>query len=373
MVTENEKVPEEQSKETIEDMPWDLVEQVNKPDESKPASESESDTDAIEAEFEEITDDLMPDVDTAMVKRGLSLTEIKQIGDVAVKSNRFPAIFNSEQAVVSILSGREIGLGPMKSLQELYVIEGKVAMSSGLIASLIKGSGKYEFTITTHDSNECVIEFTRHDKPAGVSSFSMDDAKQAGLVRQGSGWTKYPRNMLFARALTNGARWFCADAFAGPVYTPDELEVDVENPSAEKKLTGTGGRPVAGEYKWFMPDGSLELGDELCPIHWNHKPTIDDNRGKPVYFFKRGNMRGYAHPVAGESTWCDWHRLLTRYRQQVVDLMERHNISPTDRRSVGEGLMTEIAHIATANWRIVDWWELCDRFDDEYEGEPDAQ
>ena len=67
MVTENEKVPEEQSKETIEDMPWDLVEQVNKPDESKPESESESDTDAIEAEFEEITDDLMPDVDPAMV------------------------------------------------------------------------------------------------------------------------------------------------------------------------------------------------------------------------------------------------------------------------------------------------------------------
>jgi hypothetical protein len=34
--------------------------------------------------------------------------------------------------------------------------------------------------------------------------------------------------MLFARAMSNGARWYCPDVFAGPAYTPDELGADVD-------------------------------------------------------------------------------------------------------------------------------------------------
>jgi hypothetical protein len=29
--------------------------------------------------------------------------------------------------------------------------------------------------------------------------------------------------MLYARALSNGAKWYCPDVFGGPIYTPDEL------------------------------------------------------------------------------------------------------------------------------------------------------
>ena len=206
-----DKKPEAETTESTEDvvveeLPWD----------SEPVEVVEAEV--VEEIPSELTDD---EADTAIMKQGMSLADMRQIGDVAVASNRFPAIFNSEQAIISILAGREIGLGPLKSLQELYVVEGKVAMSAGLIASMIKKSGKYNYTIDSHDNEHCVLTFTENGEEAGVSSFSMEDAQIAGLVRQGSGWTKYPRNMLFARALTNGARWFCADAFTGAVYTPE--------------------------------------------------------------------------------------------------------------------------------------------------------
>src|SRR5262249_34188203 len=33
------------------------------------------------------------------------------------------------------------------------------------------------------------------------------------------------RNLLFARAVSNGAKWYCPDVFAGnPVSTPDEID-----------------------------------------------------------------------------------------------------------------------------------------------------
>jgi hypothetical protein len=77
------------------------------------------------------------------------------------------------------------------------------------------------------------IEF--HDRGAnggapaylGVSTFTVEDASRAGLLQQrGAGaWDKYLRNMLLARALTNGARWYCPGVFGGAVYDPEELNL----------------------------------------------------------------------------------------------------------------------------------------------------
>jgi recombinational DNA repair protein RecT len=54
----------------------------------------------------------------------------------------------------------------------------------------------------------------------------MKDAKAAGLDGKDV-WKKYPRNMLFGRAMTNGCRWYCPDIFGGKsVYTPEELNAD---------------------------------------------------------------------------------------------------------------------------------------------------
>jgi hypothetical protein len=53
-----------------------------------------------------------------------------------------------------------------------------------------------------------------------VSEFTIQDAKMAGTKNL----NKFPKNMLFARAISNGAKWFAAGIFGGsPVYTPEEL------------------------------------------------------------------------------------------------------------------------------------------------------
>jgi hypothetical protein len=69
----------------------------------------------------------------------------------------------------------------------------------------------------------------RHDDPEhpavevlGESSFSMQDAKDAQLVKEHakSAWRAHPRNMLFARAMSNGVRWYCPELTGGiPIYT----------------------------------------------------------------------------------------------------------------------------------------------------------
>jgi len=65
----------------------------------------------------------------------------------------------------------------------------------------------------------CRIIFLQAGQEIGESTFTIEDAKRAGTKNI----DKFPRNMLFARALSNGVRWFTPDVVDATVYTPDEL------------------------------------------------------------------------------------------------------------------------------------------------------
>jgi len=129
------------------------------------------------------------------------------------------------QAAVKVEYGLEIGLKPIAALMNVYTVDGKPSLSSGAIGGLIRKSGKYTYTVSSTEQ-QCTIEwYERYNgqrEAMGQSSFTMEDAKKAGLSGRNP-WKRYPKAMLFARALTQGARMFCQDVFLGGVYTPEEL------------------------------------------------------------------------------------------------------------------------------------------------------
>jgi len=158
------------------------------------------------------------------------LSEPMALGDVFMKSGMFKDIKTQAQAVVKILAGRELGLAPLESMTNIYMVNGKIALQAKIIGSLIKKSKKYDYLVNKLDDQECVITFyiiESEDKKVeiGKSSFTIKDAARAGIVNKDV-WKNYPRNMLFARALSNGARWYTSDVFCG--YTAEELETPKE-------------------------------------------------------------------------------------------------------------------------------------------------
>lgn len=183
-----------------------------------------------------------------------SLSEPMALGDVFMKSGMFTDIKTQAQAVVKILAGRELGLAPLESMTNIYIVNGKVAMQSKIIASLIKKSGKYDYIVEKLDDKECIIAFYQYNDnkektELGKSSFTFQDAAKAGLVNKPV-WKEYPRNMLFSRALSNGARWYTADVFCG--YTPDEIEVVPQEP-AKTTITINDAGEVAQDDKEIPP------------------------------------------------------------------------------------------------------------------------
>jgi hypothetical protein len=138
------------------------------------------------------------------------------------QSGLFPDLQSEAQAYVKVVAGRELGLGPLASVSGLNVIKGRVTFSANLLASMVKRHPRYDYRVVDHSERSCRIVFTEAGQEIGVSTFTVEDAKRAGLG--GQNWQKYPQAMLFARALTQGVRWYCPDVTAGaPAYSPEEI------------------------------------------------------------------------------------------------------------------------------------------------------
>lgn len=147
---------------------------------------------------------------------------IQGLAKTFLGSGLFKDTQSVEAAVVKMMAGRELKMGPFEAMRNINVIQGQVTLTAGCIAARIKGSGKYDYRIVKNEDDCCELEFFQDGKAVGTSKFDKADATAAGLLGKDV-WKKYPRNMYFARALTNGARWYCAEVFGGPIYTPEEL------------------------------------------------------------------------------------------------------------------------------------------------------
>lgn len=153
-----------------------------------------------------------------------------QLAGKFFESGYFKDVESMAQTVVKIVAGEELGLGPMTSMQGVHIIEGKPSLSANLLGTLVKRTERYNFRAKEVNDQKAAIEFFENGESVGVSEFTIEQAKRAGLVRDKSGWVKYPEAMLFARALSQGVRWYCPDVTAGtPAYTPEELGAEVDD------------------------------------------------------------------------------------------------------------------------------------------------
>jgi len=166
---------------------------------------------------------------------------LNEMGQVLVKSGFFADVKDASQAIVKVLAGRELGFGPIASMTGIYIVKGKPTLSANLMAAAIKRDPRYNYRVVQLTDEVCELIFLEKGEEIGRSIFTKNDATKAGTQNMG----KFPRNMLFARALSNGVKWHCPDVMSGaPVYTPDELGARVD---------GETGEIIPGNYEVVKP------------------------------------------------------------------------------------------------------------------------
>jgi hypothetical protein len=178
----------------------------------------------VDRQTGELVDATPPRRDAPLDLLHPSRKEIEWIAQAFIASGYIKDAAGFGQAVTKIIAGLEIGVAPFQAMRGLHIINGQPTLSAGLIGALVKRSGKYDYLPKTWTETECVLEWYQDRELVGESSFTLADAERAGLTRGGSGWQKFPKAMLQARALTQGARMFAPDCFGGAIYGDNELD-----------------------------------------------------------------------------------------------------------------------------------------------------
>lgn len=173
-----------------------------------------------------------------------------RLAHTLARSNFFRDAHDANKAFAKLLFGRDLGLSATQALTDIHIVEGKPEMSANLHAAKVRSSGVYDYRVLALEDTICEIEFGPAPAPGrsgdgtwllwpqsfGTSRFTMDDAARAGLTRPRasgalSNYDKFGRNMLFARAMTNGTAWYCPDVMNGiRVYAEGEIPTPTADP-----------------------------------------------------------------------------------------------------------------------------------------------
>jgi hypothetical protein len=141
------------------------------------------------------------------------------------------AIRTPAQALIVMLTGRELGLPPMLALRMIHVIDGKPGLSAELqLARFRQAGGRYRWLATT--DRVAQIQVNAPGDPtdwAQTFSFTIQEAGTAQLLDKGN-WQKYPAAMLRARVASLAIRAVAPEVSMG-LYDPDEISMGLYDPA----------------------------------------------------------------------------------------------------------------------------------------------
>ena len=250
------------------------------------------------------------------VRDEMTLSDTMTLGETLAKSGYFQDAKQAAQAVVKILAGRELGVGPIASMTGINIIQGQVAIGANVLAATIKRDPRYDYRVLTLTDEACEIAFYEQGREAGRSEFTMQNAQDTKFYDAKSkdwkplaskfNWRSFPRNMLFARAISNGAKWYCPDAAGGsPIYTPEELGASVDGETGEVITITREPEPVTeppksepGPFNPEMPTVGAwhELHDAAVrQLHYSHTNHVK-NTLKKVF-------NGQSDDLTFEAAW----------------------------------------------------------------------
>lgn len=141
-----------------------------------------------------------------------------------------------DAVLASIMTGRELGIGPMQALRHVNVMDGRPSLSAELLLSLMRrGVGDARVVILESESTrERAFIRARRTDTAEVAAveYTWEEASAVRIGRKGGGtqaltdkdnWRNYPADMLWARCVGRLARRLGSDLVGGIGYAAEEL------------------------------------------------------------------------------------------------------------------------------------------------------
>ena len=212
-----------------------------------------------------------------MLKNDITLSGL---GKTFALSGFFQDARDMNQAVVKILAGHELGIGPVASMRGVYIVEGRVMIGSKILAAIIGAHPRYGYDVVTYTDAECTLRATLDQEAMGEVTWTIEDAKKKGLTTGKKGplpaWTKFPNRMLFARCISDIANAYFPDVGMGGAYV---MEVDQDQDVEESRES------IEVEAEVVIPDaeegeGRERVDPEPEPVQQEQEEAAKDEQAE---------------------------------------------------------------------------------------------
>jgi len=176
--------------------------------------------------------------------------------------------------MVAIQMGNELGLSPMRALRSIAVINGRATMWGDDVLAMVLASPVCEYVDESASTDKVgVCKTKRKSCEEQTSTFTLEDAKRAGLLGKQGPWQTNTSRMLKLRARGFGLRDTFADVLAGLVSAEEALDLPPTETATPEATMLEANQPLTLKEKL---KAKVELIDEGAA------PTVGVSEGGAV-------------------------------------------------------------------------------------------
>lgn len=151
----------------------------------------------------------------------------RELAEVMCASELVPAIYRRkpDNGAAAILYGAEIGLNPIQSLQQVFVVHGTPAIYARTMVALLHRHG---YVIETLSSTDEAVAVRGTDPRTGrveEAEWTFERAQKAGYTSNKKYETD-PQGMLYAKAATQVCRRLAPEVLLGISQSKEELDLE---------------------------------------------------------------------------------------------------------------------------------------------------
>jgi len=193
------------------------------------------------------------------------LDEAMRFADMLASASIVPKDYIGKpgNVLVAIQWGMELGLQPMQAMQSIAVINGRPSLWGDAMLALVKAHPAFEWIKEDCDGNIATCTVKRRGEPEVTQSFSLEEAKKAGLTGKQGPWTQYPKRMLQMRARGFALRDAFPDALRGVISAEEARDTPAERDMGAAEVVSS--RPAAPAAPAALPDYSQSAFADNLP------------------------------------------------------------------------------------------------------------
>lgn len=265
--------------------------------------------------------------------------------------SRLHAHRNPADVLFVISVGEHLGLNAATALMNIYNVNGMPTMKADLKLALAKRHPEYAGCEIDANAERCIVKMKRKaengTEEAITSTFTIEDAKRAGLFPKKDNWRMYPQRMLKARAISYAVNDLFPDIVFGMLSSEEAQDIDrhTEKTMAEYEIIESEAETVPEAETIDQPERTDDEFAEIMAATQGIMRKLVDNKIDGFDNEVRRHSSIQKHLGCGMIAECTNFHDLYEYHNHLAAILRNENAKPTikERQAVLIDRMTELA------------------------------